>query len=235
MIAIVPIKNDSERLPGKNFLDFCGQPLYQVVLDTLQNIQQIDSIIINTDSERIAGDCADRYSKAMILVRPLELLGNHITMNSIIDYDLSQVSGEHFLQTHVTNPLLSAATIVNAIETYFNNLVSFDSLFSVESIKKRAYDHNGNPINHSNLKLEQTQHLPGVNIENSNLFLFSRTSFLAAGKSRIGLRPQLFSMSPIEGIDIDYKEDFLLAELIAKNKSTFNFPDYLLTVQGLNQ
>ncbi len=221
--AIVPIKKDSERLKDKNFLSFCGQPLYQVVLDTLQNIPLIDSIVINTDSNIIASDCLSRYSKAVIIERPKNLIGNEVTMNSIIEYDLSRIGGEHFLQTHVTNPLITAKTIVNAIETYFGSYSYFDSLFSVESIKKRAYDYKGKPINHSNEKLLQTQHLPEINIENSNLFLFSRTSFLEAKNSRVGLKPQLFKMSSIEGIDIDYEEDFLLAELIMKNRSIFHY------------
>ena len=220
--ALVPIKSDSERLKGKNFLNFCGQPLYQVVLDTLQSIQSIGKIIINTDSDIITSDCSKRYSKVSIIKRPYNLIGNHVTMNTIIDYDLSRVDGEHFLQTHVTNPLLRAETIVLAIETYFRSLTDYDSLLSVESLKKRTYDSIGKPINHSNDTLLQTQDLPSINVENSNLFLFSRTSFLSANSSRVGLKPQLFSMSPIEGIDIDYEEDFLLAELINKNKTIFN-------------
>ncbi|MDX2173754.1 MAG: acylneuraminate cytidylyltransferase family protein [Bacteroidota bacterium] len=221
--AIVPIKSNSERLKGKNFKSFCGQPLYQVVLDTLQNIELVESIIINTDSIEIASECSKKYSKVVVIERPLFLIGDNITMNTIIDFDLSKVSGEHFLQTHVTNPLITAKTIASAIKIYFEKLDIFDSLFSVDQIKKRVYDQNGNPLNHTNLTLEQTQKLPPINIENSNLFLFSRTSFFSAKKSRIGLKPQLFKMSSFEGIDIDYEEDFLLAELIAKNRDIFNF------------
>jgi len=222
--AIVPIKSESERLKDKNFLNFCGQPLFQVVLDTLQNIPLIDKIVINTDSNVIARDCINRYPKAEIIDRPKKLLGNDVTMNSIIGYDLTKTDGEHFLQTHVTNPLITATTIMNAIETYFKSLSQFDSLLSVDCIKKRAYNHIGKPINHSNETLLPTQYLPEVNIENSNLFLFSKTSFLEAKNSRVGLKPQLFKMSSIEGIDIDYEEDFLLAELIKKNRSIFHFP-----------
>ncbi|MBK9479539.1 MAG: acylneuraminate cytidylyltransferase family protein [Bacteroidetes bacterium] len=217
------MKSDSERLKGKNFMNFCGQPLYQVVLDTLQKIPLIEKIVINTDSNIISSNCLNRYSKAIIIDRPLSLIGNDVTMNSIIEYDLTKIDGEHFLQTHVTNPLITAKTIVNSIDTYFEKLSIFDSLFSVESIQKRGYDFNGMPINHSFEKLLQTQHLPVINIENSNLFLFSRTSFKQAQNNRVGLKPQLFKMSSIEGIDIDYEEDFLLAELIQKNKSIFHF------------
>ncbi len=219
--AIVPIKKESERLKDKNFLNFCGQPLYHVVLDTLQHCDVIDQIIINTDSSIIMKECAMRYPKAVVLERPDYLLGNDVTMNSILVHDLSKVEGEHFLQTHVTNPLLTKKTIERAIDVYFQNLPFYDSLFAVEAVKKRAYDSLGKPINHTNELLLQTQHLPEVNIENSNLFLFSRRSFLEAKNSRVGLKPQMFQMSALEGIDIDFNEDFLLAELIMKHKTLF--------------
>lgn len=222
VIALVPIKSDSERLKDKNFLAFCGQPLYQIVLDKLQEIDFIKSIVINTDSKIIANDCSNRYSKSIIIDRPLNIRGNDITMNTIIGYDLTKVTGEHFLQTHCTNPLLSKTTIIGAINKYFENLNDYDSLISTQVIKKRGYNFNGTPINHDNLKLEQTQNLPEIFIENSNLFLFSRTSFYNSFNSRVGNKPQLFPMSFIEGIDIDYSEDFLLAELINKNKELFH-------------
>ena len=226
--ALVPIKDRSERLENKNFKDFCGRPLYQVILLKLQNIDFIDRIIVNTDSDRIIRELAkdtpkgagNPFSKVEIIPRPEEIKGHHITMNTIIKSDLKIVEGEHFLQTHATNPLLSVSTIVRAVGSYFENLAQYDSLFSVYKIKKRAYASNGAPINCSRHVLEQTQHLPEVMIENSNLFLFSRTSFLKAD-NRIGLMPQMFSMSEIESADIDYEHEFALAELINKNRERF--------------
>jgi len=219
--ALVPIKSNSGRLKDKNFLSFCGQPLYRIILDTLQKTDVIESIMINTDSAIIANDCSERYSKVIIIDRPAHIRGDEITMNSIIEYDLTKAKGEHFLQTHCTNPLLSGKTIKYTVRKYFDNLEKFDSLFTVQAVKKRVYDCEGKPINHSNSKLEQTQNLPEVLIENSNIFLFSRTSFINGGCSRIGLKPQMFLMSNVEGVDIDYAEDFMMAELINKNKHLF--------------
>ncbi|HSZ72851.1 MAG TPA: acylneuraminate cytidylyltransferase family protein [Cytophagaceae bacterium] len=219
--AFIPIKEHSERLHRKNFLDFCGQPLYEIILDKLQEIVEVEKIVINTDSTTISEKCAKRYDKVHIIERPLHLRKNEITANAFIEHDLELVSGEHFLQTHCTNPLLSKQTIVKAIRSYFDHLHTYDSLLTVSSIRKRAYYDNGMPINHSNFKLEQTQDLPEVHIENSNIFLFSRTSFFNNSKSRVGKSIQLFPMNAIEGMDIDYPEDFHLAELIYKNKTIF--------------
>ncbi|MDD5569555.1 MAG: acylneuraminate cytidylyltransferase family protein [Bacteroidales bacterium] len=221
LTALVPIKKNSERFENKNFLQFCGQPLYRIILEKLQAIDLINKIVINTDSEVIADDCQKRYSKTLIIKRPNNICGNEITMNTLIKYDLTQVHGEHFLQTHCTNPLLSIRTIKHAINLYFKNLTTFDSLLTVESIKKRGFNNKGIPINHDNSKLEKTQDLPEIYIENSNLFLFSRGSFNNNSLSRIGKKPQFLTMSFIEGIDIDFRDDFILAEMIYKNKHLF--------------
>lgn len=215
--ALVPIKTNSTRLPNKNFLDFCGRPLYRVILDTLEKIELIEQVIVNTDSEVIAGDCCGRYTKVKIVDRPAFLLGDHITMNKLIAHDLKETSAEHFLQTHCTNPLLTEKTILRAMTAYFDNLETHDSLFSVDAIRKRSFLSTGEPVNHTNSVLLPTQELDPIYIENSNLFLFSRTSFLSAGESRIGQRPQIFQMNSLEGVDIDFREDFELAKLIYEN------------------
>jgi CMP-N-acetylneuraminic acid synthetase len=217
--ALMPIKQVSERLANKNFLLFNDRPLYRVMLETLHEIDLVSEIVINTDSGIIADESRKHYSKVRIIERPEHILGNEVTMNTIIDHDLGVVEGEHFLQTHCTNPLLTGKTIEMAITQYFDHLHTHDSLFSVQVVKKRVYDHNGRPVNHDNHKLEQTQNLPEIFIENSNIFLFSRTSFFANSRSRIGKNPQLFPMDSIEGMDIDYREDFKLAELVSMNRN----------------
>ena len=219
--ALVPIKRHSERLRDKNFRVFGGVPLYHWVLSKLQEINEIDKIVINTDSDEIRDKCTNKYSKVVIIERPERLKGNEITMNAIISHDLEHISGEYFLQTHVTNPLIKKETIESAIACYFENLGNRDSLISVTPLKKRVYDHHLKPINHSNKVLEMTQNLPEILVENSNLFLFSRDSFNRNNMSRVGVNPVAFKMSEIEGMDIDTLDDFNLSELIYANSGLF--------------
>jgi len=219
--ALVPIKKESERIPGKNFLLFCGKSLFHYMLSTLQRCDVIEKIIIDTDSEIIMKEVPLTYSKAVIIPRPDFLLGNHIVANELIAHDISQTADEHFLQTHVTNPLLSARNITNAVNLYFSSLLVYDSLFSVNCIRKRMYDADCRPLNHSNKDMKPTQHMDPVFVENSNMFIFSKSSFKNAGISRIGLKPQLFEMNEVESVDIDYPEDFKLAEIIYQNREKF--------------
>jgi N-acylneuraminate cytidylyltransferase len=217
--ALLPMKGNSERVKNKNMRDFSGKPLYHVVMKILLASKYIDKIVINTDSDLIANDAKKNFKDQVIIIdRPKSIQGDFVSMNKIIEYDLEQLEGEHFLQTHSTNPLLKSETIDKAIEFYFDNINKNDSLFSVTKIQTRFYDKDANPINHDPKELLRTQDLEPWYEENSNFYIFSKDSFKKAGKKRVGLKPQIFEVNKLEAIDIDEPEDFILAELLYKNR-----------------
>jgi len=216
--ALVPMKGHSERVPNKNLRPFCGRPLCHWTILNLQKSRYVKDIVVNTDSQEIAETIRQNFDRVKIIDRPNEIRGDFVSMNIIIAYDLSQLPGEHFLQTHSTNPLLNAETIDEGIELYFRNLGAYDSLFAVTRHNARFYWSDGSPINHDPQEMLRTQDLPPIFEENSNLYIFSKESFKRSGNRRIGLRPYLFEISKFEAIDIDEEEDFLLAELLCQAK-----------------
>lgn len=212
--ALVPMKKHSERVPNKNMKNFCGKPLYHKVIESLAESKYIREICINTDSKQIAEDAQSHFNNVRIIDRPEKLIGDHVAMNDIIGYDITKLEGEHFLQTHSTNPLLTSDTIDSAIETYFEKLDKFDSLFSVNRLQTRLYWESGEPVNHNPDELLRTQDLPPLFEENSNIYIFSKSSFTKASNRRIGMKPFMLEMDNLESIDIDEPEDFMLAETL---------------------
>lgn len=217
VVAYYPVKKDSERVPGKNLRAFNGRPLFTVMLQTLAACESIHSIVVDTDSPEVADYARSQVKKTTVVDRARHLGGHDVNMNQLLHHFLLTAPGEHFLQTHATNPLLQAATIDAAVRKYFEVLHMHDSLFSVNRFQNRFYHHNGEPLNHSLEKMERTQDMQPIYEENSCLFVFSRSSFVMNGNSRIGKRPQLFETSKTESMDIDWEEDFLLAELIERS------------------
>ena len=213
IIALLPMKGNSERVPNKNLKDFNGKSLFHHVLSALQNADLIDEVIINTDSDRIA-ESASIFSKVKIHKRPEEICGDFVSMNDIINNDLENSDGDIYLQTHSTNPLLKTETISKAIQEFKNS--DKDSLFSVTKLQTRLYWKDGKPVNHNPEELIRTQDLPPLFEENSNIFIFTKESFAKAGNKRIGLNPMLFEMDKLEAIDIDEPQDFIMAEAIQK-------------------
>lgn len=212
--ALLPMKGHSERIANKNMRIFAGKPLYHCVARILQESNYISTIVVDTDSQIIAENAKETFSKVKIVDRPKEICGDMVSMNTIIEYDLSVVEGKHFLQTHSTNPLLTQETLEKAINIYFSRLKEYDSLFSVTKLQTRLYWKSGEPVNHNPLELLRTQDLPPLFEENSNIYCFSKQSFFNAHRQRIGLQPQMFVMEPLESIDIDEETDFQIAELL---------------------
>ena len=214
--AMVPIKNHSERVVGKNFREFSGKPLYHNVLNELQNTYAIDEIIINTDSDIVANEAPALFSKVKILKRPENLIGDFVSVNKLIEHDMEFCEGEIFIQTHATNPLLRAETIAKALKYFVEEEEEnqADSLFSVNKFQTRFYTESGEAINHNPKELLRTQDLPPVLEENSCIYIFTKESFKNSGR-RIGLKPVYFETPKVESIDIDDEFSFKLAELLA--------------------
>ena len=213
--ALVPMRHHSQRVPHKNYRLLDDKPLYQHIITTLLQVPQITQIVVDTDSPVIIEGLQKSFPSVKIIDRPKELRADTISMNRILQYDISQAPADFFLQTHSTNPLLKASTLTNAIERFLAGYPEHDSLFSVTRLQTRLYDQNGKALNHDPRVLIQTQDLAPVYEENSCIYLFSSDT-LAKHGTRIGDSPILFETDPEESWDIDEETDFKLVELMIK-------------------
>lgn len=215
IVALLPMKANSERVKGKNFRDFVGKPLFRWVLDTLLSVDAIDKVVINTDAREILA-CHNVVENERLIIRDrrAEICGDFVSMNRIIEDDISNISSDIYLMTHTTNPLLSKSSVERAIKKYKDGrAMNYDSLFTVNELQTRLYDADCKPLNHNPRELVRTQDLEPVYEENSNLYVFSEDSF-SATQSRIGLRPAMLVTDAIESTDIDTPADWEIAEAL---------------------
>ncbi len=213
--AIVPMRHNSERVPGKNYRDFAGKPLYHRVVDSLLACDQIAEVVIDTDSPVILEDAAKQFPTVKLLERPVHLQAGEVPMNDVLLNTISQLDADFFLQTHSTNPLLSAETVTKGVQAFLDNYPIYDSLFTVTRLQTRLWDGLARAINHNPNILLRTQDLPPVYEENSCMYIFSE-AILRQKHNRIGDRPYLMEMPAMEAQDIDVELDFILAELLYK-------------------
>lgn len=218
IVALLPMKANSSRVPGKNFRDFCGKPLFRWVLDSLLNVGDIDTVIINTDAKNtLVSNGLVQSDRVIFRQRPPEICGDDVSMNKVIADDVKNVPADIYLMTHTTNPLLSSATI-NAAIGEFKKLYEAeeaDSLFAVNKIQTRFYNKEARALNHDPHNLIPTQDLEPWYEENSNLYIFTTDSFQKTS-ARIGLRPAMHVTPPEESIDIDTPEDWDMGVAVAQ-------------------
>ena len=148
IVALVPMRHHSERVPGKNYRMFAGHPLYHHIVKTLLDCPLVDEIAIDTDSPIILEDAARNFPQVKLIKRPQNLRADTIPMNDVLLYDVNQINADYYVQTHSTNPLLCPTTITRAIEEFLRSLPEHDSLFSVTRIQARLWDTQGKPVNH---------------------------------------------------------------------------------------
>ena len=217
LVALVPMRHHSQRVPGKNYRPLAGKPLYQHIIETLLAVPEIDQVVVDTDSEPVADGLRQHYPGVRIIDRPENLRADEVPMNDILLYDTKRVQADFYLQTHSTNPLLRPETISRAVKTFLAEYPKKDSLFSVTRWQTRLYDQHGTAINHNPSVLIQTQDLPPVYEENSCLYLFTRQN-LVERHHRIGTNPILFEIDPAEAWDIDEELDFAITDFLMQRK-----------------
>lgn len=215
IVALVPMRHHSDRVPGKNYRDLLGKPLYAYILETLQSVPAVRLIVVDTDSDVIADGLRRGFPEVELIERPEYLRGEGVPMNEVLRHDVKRIDGDLFLQTHSTNPLLEGKTISNAVELFLEVEGDYDSLFSVTRVQTRFWTPEGQPINHDPEDLIRTQDLPPYMEENSCFYVFRRGPFLERG-NRIGQHPYLYEISPFEAVDIDEEYDFHVAECLMR-------------------
>ena len=216
IIALLPMKAHSSRVPNKNFRTIAGKPLFRWILDELLSTDFVDEVIINTDAHPLIVEAGlpQSYKPVTIRHRRPELCGDEVSMNRIIEDDLEHSNADAYLMTHTTNPAITSDTLNAAFRTFKAGLAEAkDSLFAVNRIQTRFYRADGTPVNHDPDNLIPTQDLEPWFEENSCLYIFSKESF-ADTAARIGRNPILFETPLLESSDIDEPHDWELAELI---------------------
>ena len=210
IVALLPMKANSERVKGKNFKIFNGKPLFRWTLDTLLAIKEIDQVIINTDAREIlAENGLVETDRIVIRDRKPEICGDMVSMNLVIEDDVQNIDADIYLMTHTTNPLMTAKTVGAALESFQEqkNNRSADSLFTVDKIQTRFYREDCSAVNHDPDNLLRTQDLEPWFEENSNLYIFTKEAF-AKTNARIGTKPIMFVTPKFESIDIDTPDDW---------------------------
>jgi N-acylneuraminate cytidylyltransferase len=219
----LPTRKGSQRVKNKNTRTFAGIKggLLENKLQQLVETKNIDEIILSTNDEEcmsIAQSFVQQHSRLKVIERPDELCLDTTNLQDLIAYVPTITDAEHILWGHVTTPIADAKVYDEAVTTYFNQLKQgYDSLVSVMELKNFLLDNNGKLVNNTtNLPWPRTQDLKALYEINHVIFLASRDIY-EQQKNRLGEKPYLYVMDKIKSYDIDWEEDFMIAETLYNN------------------
>lgn len=211
IVAFVPIKLNSERIPKKNLKILGGKVLYRHILDILSSVKSINEVYVYCSDDSIAYNLPPNVK---FLKRDKSLDSNETLGQEIYQSFINKVDADYYVLAHTTSPFIEGSNIDLSIDKVVRG--GFDSAFSVRKIMNFAW-YKDKPLNYSLDDIPRTQSLEPIYIETSGFFIFKK-SVWSMYKQRIGVKPFKCVVNYIEGIDIDESEDFLLAQLVCERK-----------------
>ena len=215
--AFLPMRKGSQRIKEKNIKEFAGIAggLTAIKISQLLKSKNVDNIIVSTDDEEVKKIASSFQSNKIVLDdRPAELASSRASTDDLIKYVSTLIDEGLILWTHVTSPFVNEKIYDDLIEKYFENLSKYDSAMTVNKIQTFLWNREG-PINYDRSveKWPRTQTLSPVYELNSGAFLASIDTY-REHKDRIGKNPLFYELDNKESFDIDWPDDFEIAELI---------------------
>lgn len=218
--VFLPTRKGSQRVPDKNTRNFAGFDggLLELKIEQLLHLD-VDEIILSTNDEKsieVASQFLFENDKLKIDRRPDHLGSSNTNLSDLINYVPGITSCEHILWTHVTSPMVDTAIYNLSIQKYLNlKGKGFDSLVSVTPFQNFLWSKDKNDIINriGNKRWPRTQDLKILHEINSAIFIAPR-SIYTNDNDRVGKNPYLFEMNKIQSLDVDWEEDFNIAEAV---------------------
>lgn len=219
--VFLPCRAGSERVPHKNTRTFANVEggLLKIKLQQLVACNAIDSIVLSTNDEEVI-QLAETVSSDKIRIdrRPEHLATSSTSTDDLVKYVPTIITEGAVLWTHVTSPFIDGKIYEEAIDAYKNALSKgdHDSLMSVTALRTFIWNKEG-AVNYDRNKEKwpRTQTIEPLYEINSGIFLADIDIYRNL-EDRIGKKPFLFENNDIDSFDIDWEEDFFIAEAIYK-------------------
>jgi CMP-N-acetylneuraminic acid synthetase len=215
--VFLPIRKGSERVKFKNTKTFSSIDggLTKIKLSQLIKVKQIDKIYVSTN-DQVVKDLARSFNSSKIIIdnRPDYLGSSEASTDDIINYVPKIISKGVVVWTHVTSPFVDECVYENAITQYLSSNGSYDSLMTVTSLQKFIWK-NGESFNYDRAleKWPRTQTLDMLYEVNSGIFIADINIYKKLN-DRIGENPFLYEISGKKAFDIDWNDDFEIAEIL---------------------
>jgi N-acylneuraminate cytidylyltransferase len=219
----LPARKGSRRVKNKNTRPFAGIAggLLENKLSQLIQTKNIAEILLSTNDDdciEIAGDFAQKDARLKILRRPEALCSDTTDLRDLIAYVPTITNAKNILWGHVTTPVANATEYDKAIDVYLSKLKDgYDSLVGVAELKNFLLNKEGKTVNNAtSVPWPRTQDLETLYEVNHVMFLAGREVY-ETQKNRIGKKPVLHVMDKLNSFDIDWEEDFMVAEMIFRS------------------
>lgn len=210
--AVIPVRKGSQRVKDKNLRPFAGTTLLDVKIKSLLQVPEIDSIVVNTNSEAAIEFVEEEYAGTKVTYhRREEYYASSQCSGSDFFKHLGEVTDtDIFIYAPCTSPFVKPETFSACIKKFLENNGEHDCVSTVSSVKEFLWL-DGKAMNYDPLNAPNSQNLPDVVALNFGATVVKRED-LIKNHNIIGKKPDFVITSDIEAVDIDTPLDFYIAE-----------------------
>lgn len=223
----IPTRKGSERVKNKNTRTFAGIEggILRLKLEQVLKVEGVDEIILSTnDPVSIEVAKGMNSDKIRVVERPENLCLSSTLIEDLINYIPTVIDNEHIFWINVTSPFVDTEDYQKALDIYWKEIVNgeYDTLMSVTKLQQFLWDKDRKDfLNHNRAeeKWPRTQDLKPVYEINHAIYMGSAKDYLKFS-DRIGDNPYLFELDKAKSVDIDWEDDFEIAEILfEKNRN----------------
>ncbi|MDD5334870.1 MAG: acylneuraminate cytidylyltransferase family protein [Rhodoferax sp.] len=222
ILALIPARGGSKRLPGKNIRFLGNKPLINWTIEVIRGIPEICNILVSTDDPVIAKVCTDAGA-CVPWLRPAELATDTASTNDVAIHALDWYEAENgavdgVLLLQPTSPFRTRETVLKGIELFVkHDLKSVIGISPTHAHPMWALKMEGHylvPFMPTHGLGMRSQDLPPVYTVNGSFYLITPAELRSNRSFFEGTAIPLLVESPIESIDIDTEWDFKVAASI---------------------
>lgn len=214
VVAFLPVKGQSERIENKNIKLLDGKPLFLHTLEKLTRCDFIDEVYLDSESEAIFAMASE--TDCRFLRRDPVLASNKTDGNRLFLNEVRHVEADIYIQILCTSPFIEPDTIYKGVEILKND-PNYDSAVLTRKEKFYTWNNDTQRPNYDINNIPNSFTLADTIVETMGLYIIRRETALSTNR-RIGDRPFMLSARPVEALDVNYPEDFEMADLVAAGK-----------------
>ena len=219
VIAFIPVRGGSKSIPLKNIKPFCGKPLVCWNIEALERCDNIDQIVVATDSNEIENTVLSKnYKKTKIFHRSEKNASDTASTESVMLEYINFANLENsttFILVQATSPLTQTENFKEALQLY--NSGKYDSILTAVKNKRFYWNANGIPLNYDYINRPRRQDFNGTFMENGAFYINSVGNILSK-KNRLSGKIGIYEMPEYTATEIDEPSDWMILENIMRTQ-----------------
>lgn len=212
-IAFIPVRGGSKSIPLKNIKEFCGKPLVYWNLKALQQTNQVDAIVVATDSVEIEQTVLGfGFDKVEIYKRSAQNASDTASTESVMLEYITATKVEPdavFMLVQATSPLTQQLHFEEAL-TIFSK-ATCDSMLTCVRNKRFFWNADGSPKNYDYRNRPRRQDFDGELMENG-AFYINTVKNIITSQNRLSGKIGIYEMPEYTAFEIDEPDDWTIME-----------------------